>query len=94
MVSGRHGRHHEAVTAATREEAVHPLIIQAIANDQVRAMHEHAAALQRAAASRCQRTAGPRRWLSWPGPGRGPASGRGSSALPAYRSAISVRAPR
>jgi hypothetical protein len=93
MVSG-HPRHHEAVTAATREEAVHPLIIQAIATDQVRAMHEHAAAPQRAAASRRKRAAGPRRRLSWPGPGRGPASGHGISALSAYRSAISVRAPR
>jgi hypothetical protein len=94
MVSGRHGRPHEAVTAATREEAAHPLIIVAIATDQVRAMHEHAAALQRAAESRRKRAAGPRRWLSWPGLRRGPASGRSISALSAYRSAISVRAPR
>jgi hypothetical protein len=91
MVSGRHD---EAVTAATREEAVHPLIIQAIATDQVRARHEHAAALQRAADSRRTRAAWPRRRLSWPGLGRGPASWRSTSALSAYRSAISARAPR
>jgi len=75
MESGRHGRHHEAVTAATREEAVHPLIIQAISTDQVRAMHEHAAARQRAAESRRTGAWRPRRWLRWPGPGRSPAPG-------------------
>ena len=47
---------------------MHPLIIQAIATDQLRAMHEHAAARQRAAESRCTRAGWPRRWLGWPGP--------------------------
>jgi hypothetical protein len=72
MVSGRNGRRHEAVTAATREEAMHPLIIQSIAADQVREMHEHAAAWQRAAASRRTRAGRPRPWLRRPGPGRRP----------------------
>ena len=54
---------------------MHPLIIQAIATDQVRAIHEHAAARQRAAGSRCTRAGWPRRWLSWPGPGRSAAPG-------------------
>ena len=71
MVSGRSGRHrHEAVTAAAREEAMHPLIIQAIASDQVRAIHEHTAARQRAAAFR-RTSAG---WLRWSGRGPGSAS--------------------
>lgn len=70
MVTGRYGRRHEAVTAATREEAMNPLIIQAIAADQVRAMHEQAAARQRAAQSR-RTGAGRRPWLRRPGPGRG-----------------------
>ena len=88
MVSGRHGRHHEAVTAATREEAMHPLIIQAIAADQVRAMHEQAAARQRAAESRGTRAGRPRSWPRRPGPGRS------VSAPSRYGAAISVRAAR
>ena len=73
MVSGRSGRHREAVTAATREEAMNPLMIQAIAADQDRAVREHAAAWQRARQS--QRASDRRRhgWLRWPGAGRGPA---------------------
>ena len=71
MVSGRSGRrHHEAVTAATREETMHPETIQAIASDQVRAIDEHAAARRRAAAFRRTRTG----WLRWSGRGPGSAS--------------------
>jgi hypothetical protein len=66
MVSGRSGRHHEAVTAAIQEDTMHPLIVQAIATDQIRAMHEHAAGRQRATSSFCTRAPWPRRWLSWP----------------------------
>jgi hypothetical protein len=71
MVSGRNGRHHEAVTAATREEVMHPLLIQSMAADQVRTMHEDAAARQRAAESRRTRAGRPRPWLRRSGPGRG-----------------------
>jgi len=67
MVSGRHGRHHEAVMAAIREEAMHPLIIQAIAADRVRARHAEAAAWQRAAWSRRTGAGRPRARLRWPG---------------------------
>jgi hypothetical protein len=81
MVSGRSGRHHEAVTAATREQAMNPLIIQAIAADQVQAMHEHVAARQRAVVYRRRRAGRSRRRLGWPGLGRGAASGRGIRAL-------------
>lgn len=71
MVSGRSGRHHrQAVTAATREEAMHPETIQALASDQVRAIHEHAAARRRAAAFR-RTSAG---WRRWCGRGSGFAS--------------------
>jgi hypothetical protein len=83
MVSGRSGRHHdEAVTAATREEAMDPVIIQAIAADQVQAMHEHAAARQRAVVYRRRRAGRSRRRLGWAGLRRDPASGRSISALP------------
>jgi hypothetical protein len=82
MVSGRSGRHHhEAATAATREEAMNPVIIQAISVDQVQAMREHVAARQRAAACRRSKAGRSRRWLGWPGLRRGAASGRSISAL-------------
>jgi len=74
MVSGRNGRHHEAITAANREEAMNPVIIQAIALDRDRAMRERAAARQRAAECRGTRAGWPGRWLGSPAPGRGPAS--------------------
>jgi hypothetical protein len=56
---GRYGR--------DPEEAMHPVIIQAIAIDQIRTMHEHAATRQRAAGCRGTTAAWSRRWLSWRG---------------------------
>jgi hypothetical protein len=83
MVSGRSGRHHhEAVTAATREQAMNPVIIQAIAADQVQATHEYVAARQRAVVYRRRRAGRSRRRLGWPGRGPGAAPGRTISALP------------
>jgi hypothetical protein len=46
---------------------MHPVIIQAIAIDQIRTMHEHAATRQRAAGCRGTTAAWSRRWLSWRG---------------------------
>jgi hypothetical protein len=53
---------------------MHPLMIQAIAADQDRAMREQAAAWRRSRQS--HRTSAGRRhgWLRWPAAGRGPAS--------------------
>lgn len=74
MVSGRNGRHHEAIMAATREEAMHPQITQAIAAEQVRDRQERAAARQRAAQSHGPGAGRSRRSLRWPGLGPRPAS--------------------
>ena len=77
-VSGRSGRHREAVTAATQAEARHPLMTQAIAADQDRATREHAAAWRRvrarALSSRASAGAAARVAALKPGAGRGPAS--------------------
>jgi hypothetical protein len=51
---------------------MNPVIIQAIAADQVQAMHEHAVTRQPTADN--DRTSAARPWLRWPGPGCGPAS--------------------